>query len=133
MTFQLSIPDAIIDRAKALAEICDLSVEELLLGRLEVLILPEDEQAELKALHSLSDDALWTIAAMQLSLSHQLDLEILEDGNAKGMITEKGREELLKVRKRRDQIVNTKIEAALILIGRGHAFEHEDFLRRRHE
>lgn len=63
----LTIPEDISDRARQIAETTEQPVEQVLIEHLKTLsvplpALPPEEQAELDALHHLSDDALWTIA-----------------------------------------------------------------------
>jgi hypothetical protein len=67
----LTIPYEISRRAREIAETTALPVEQVLIEHLKTLAaplpaLPPEEQAELDALHHLSDDALWTIAREQM-------------------------------------------------------------------
>lgn len=131
MAFQLSIPDTILNRAKEIAQNSSQSVEDILLGHLQALaVLPEDEQAELKALHALSDDALWTIAAEQLPESIKARMETLMDANSRGTITDGEFIELESLVERGNRLMLRKAEASGILIERGHVFKQEDFTRR---
>jgi hypothetical protein len=133
MTFKLSIPDSLYERAKSIAENQSRPVEEILLAQLEYLaLLPEDEQAELNALRSLSDDTLWTIAAEQLPESVKARMESLMDANSRGTISETDYAELEAFVERGNRLMVRKAEASGILMERGHEFSQEDF-KRRHE
>jgi hypothetical protein len=92
--------------------------------------MPEDEQAELKALHFLSDDALWTIAAEQMPESQKSRMETLMDANTRGTITENEFSELEALVERGNRLMLRKAEASGILIERGHSFKQEDFTPR---
>lgn len=59
----LTISDEVYEYARQLAATTKKPLEEILQRRLVemLLLLPADEEAELAALKSLSDDVLWTI------------------------------------------------------------------------
>ena len=69
----LPVPEEIYDRARQVAAGTAQSVEAVLLQQLQAAFmaplppLPPDEQRELEALTSLSDEALWTLAREQMA------------------------------------------------------------------
>lgn len=132
----VNIPEDLYSRLQTIAEATDQSFEEVLANRLHstfiepLSLLPPDEQAELDALHHLSDDALWTIAAEQLGESAQTRMQTLMDKNSQGDITEAEYQELENLVERGNRLMLRKAEASVILIERGHKFTQEDFTRK---
>lgn len=128
------IPDDVYKRLHDIAMASEQSLEEILVNRLKSTFseplptLPPDEQAELDALHHLSDDALWTIAAEQLPESIQNRMQILMDRNSLGQITEDEYLELESLVERGNRLMLRKAEASVILIERGHKFTQEHFV-----
>jgi hypothetical protein len=125
----LTIPVEISERARQIAETTSQPVEQVLIEHLKTLstplpTLPPEEQAELDALHRLSDDALWTIAREQMpsdvqARAHELmDRKILSDGE---------QAELDGLVERADRLMLRKAEAAAILRERGYSFTQDDF------
>lgn len=128
----LTIPDDISARAHEIAAATAQPVEQVLLNHLKTLAipiptLPADEQTELDALHALSDDALWTIAAEQMPDAVQARMQTLMDGNSRGRLTPDEYGELEKLVERGDRLMVRKAEAAGILMERGHSFSQADF------
>jgi len=128
----LQIPEEISTRARQIAEIMAQPVEQVLLDHLKTLstplpVLPPDAQAELDALHQLSDDALWTIARAQMPEDVQARAHALLEKNSRGVITDEEHVELEKLVERGDQLMLRKAEAATILRARGYPFTPEDF------
>lgn len=129
----LVLPDDISARARLIAEATSLSIEQVLLDYLKTLFVPElppAEQAELVALHHLSDDALWTISREQLPDEVQTRAHELMGRNSRGTITEQESLELDMLVERGDRVMLRKAEAASILKSRGYAFTQIDFLPR---
>lgn len=127
----LTIPDDISDRARQIAASAALPVEQVLLDYLKTLpvtpALPADVQAELNALHFLSDDALWAMAREQMPEDVQARAGDLMDKNTRGAIGENERTELEQLVERGDRLMLRKAEAAAILRERGFTFRQQDF------
>lgn len=131
MSHALNIPDEIYARAQQLAATTNQSVQQVLIDHLRMLsLLPLDEQTELNALRYLSDDALWTIAAEQVSEATNARMQTLMDKNTAGTLTDVEHAELERLVERGERLMVRKAEAAGILIERGHTFSQEDFLRK---
>lgn len=128
----LTIPEDISARARQIAETTEQPVEQVLIEHLKTLstplpTLPPEEQAELDALHQLSDDLLWTIAREQMPDDVQTRAHHLMDKNSRGTITDEERAELEKLVERADRLMLRKAEAAAILRERGYPFTQKDF------
>jgi hypothetical protein len=126
----LSIPEEISERAKQIAESTSQPIEQVLIAHLQTLgvpILPVDEQAELDALHHLSDDALWTIAREQLPFDTQHRATDLMNKNSLGNINHEESLELEMLVLRADRLMLRKAEASTILQARGYLFTQQDF------
>jgi hypothetical protein len=128
----LQVPEDISARARQIAAAMAQPVEQLLLDHLKTLaaplpVLPPDTQAELDALHHLSDDALWTIASAQMPDDVQARAHALMDKNSRGAITDDEYAELEQIVERGDRLMLRKAEAATILRKRGHTFTPKDF------
>ena len=121
----LKVPEDISARARQIAAAIAQPVEQLLLDHLKTLaaplpVLPPATQAELDALHHLSDDALWTIASAQMPEDAQARAHALLDKNSRGVITDDEHAELEQLVERGDRLMLRKAEAAAILRKRGH-------------
>ena len=128
----LVLPDDISARARQIAETTSQPVEQILVDYLKTLVvplpeLPPTEQAELEALHHLSDDALWTIAREQMPDDAQAHAQELMEKNSLGTITEAEHAELEMLVERGDRLMLGKAEAAAILRENGHPFLQKDF------
>src|SRR5258708_18098825 len=128
----LVLPDDISARARQIAETTSQPVEQVLLDYLKTLVvplpeLPPTEQAELEALHHLSDDALWTIAREQMPDGVQGHAHELMEQNSLGTITEAEQAELEMLVERGDRLMLRKAEAAAILRENGHPFSQKHF------
>lgn len=128
----LTIPGDISARARQIAETTAQPVEQVLLEHLKTLstplpALPAEEQAELDALHHLSDDALWTIAREQMPDDVQARAHTLMDKNSTGTLTDTEPAELEQLVQRADRLMLRKAEAASILRKRGYLFSQKDF------
>lgn len=128
----LTLPEDISARVRQIAETTSQPVEQIVLDHLKSLSiqlppLRPDDQAELDALHHLSDDALWTIAREQVSEDAQARAHTLMDKNSCGSITDAEAAELEKLVQRADRVMLRKAEAATLLKERGFAFSQKDF------
>ena len=98
--YTISIPDALYEKARLLAEQSAQSVDEIIRERLTeafdqaALDLPVDERAELQAMTYLSDDTLWTIAREQMQPAKQERMSMLMDKNSFGTISDDEYQEL---------------------------------------
>lgn len=120
----LTLPDELSARVRRIAESREQSVEEVLLEHLRTLSAPlpalsPDQQAELDALQSLSDDALWTIARERMPEEVERRAHALMEQNSTGAISEAERVELEQLVERADRLMLRKAEAAALLKGRG--------------
>ncbi|MAU00521.1 MAG: hypothetical protein CL608_25540 [Anaerolineaceae bacterium] len=122
---QIQIPENLSSRLRQLAARRREPVEKIVEDRLftalddELDNLPTDEQAELRALHHLSDDALRAIAAEQMSAENQALMAQLMTGQNKGTLTEAEQTKLAALVERGEQLMLRKAEAAAILVNRG--------------
>lgn len=128
----LTLPEDISARVRQIAETTSRPVEQIVLDHLKSLSiqlppLAANVQAELDALHHLSDDALWTIAREQVPEEAQARAHALMDKNSLGTITDAEAAELEKLVQRADRVMLRKAEAATILKDRGFAFSQKDF------
>ena len=128
----LTIPEDISARARQIAETTEQPVEQVLIDHLKSLsiplpALPPEEQAELDALHQLSDDVLWTIAREQMPDDVQTRAHTLMDKNSRGTTTDDEHAELEKLVERADRLMLRKAEASAILRERGNPFTQKDF------
>ncbi len=125
----LTLPEDISARAHQIAEINSQTVEQVLIDHLKTLStpLPPSEQAELDALHHLSDDALWTIAREQMPEEVQARAQELVAKNSVRTISEPEEAALDKLVERADRLMLRKAEAATILRDRGYSFNQQDF------
>jgi hypothetical protein len=120
----LTIPDEISARAREIAETTEIPVEQVLIQHLKTLSAPlpalqPDQQAEIDALHYLSDDALWTIAREELPQDVQSHAHRLMTRNSQGTLTDDEAMELHALVERADRLMLRKAEAAAILKERG--------------
>ena len=116
-----------MDWARQIAETTSRPVEQILIEHLQSLStplpeLPPDDQAELDALHHLSDDALWTISREQVPDDAQTRAQSLMERNSRGTISDLETAELEKFVQRADRVMLRKAEAAAILQERGYPF-----------
>jgi len=124
---QITIPEYLSTRLRQLAARRRQPVETIVADRLftslddELDKLPTREQAELRALHYLSDDALKAISAEQMSSTNQVLLAQLMENNSQGTLSEDEQAMLLALVERGDQLILRKAEAAAILVHRGYA------------
>lgn len=123
---QIQLPEYLSSRLRQLAARRQEPVEKIVEERLftaldkELDELPTAEQAELRALHHLSDDALRAIASEQMSAENQAQISQLMNGQSKGTLTQDQPELLAALVDRGEQLMLRKAEAAAILVRRGY-------------
>jgi len=123
---QIQLPENLSSRLRQLAARRQEPVEKIVEERLftaldkELDELPTAEQAELRALHHLSDDALRAIAGEQMSADNQAQISQLMNGQSKGTLTQDQQELLAALVDRGEQLMLRKAEAAAILVRRGY-------------
>lgn len=128
-SYTLSVPETLYKRAEELAKLTARQVDEVLIDQLQELMLPAlpaDEQAELDAMKSLSDDALWAIAREQMADDLQDRLHHLMTRNSRGLLTPLERRELEQTVERGNRLMLRKAEATTLLVGRGHSITPAD-------
>lgn len=134
---QINIPEDIYHRLHQVAMKHQQPVEEIVIQRLQNVLdeelarLPSDEQAELRALDYLSDDALFCLAAEQISFKAQERLNDLMTKNSRGQITQEEHQELAAYVERSDRLMLRKAEAFAILHQRGYSGVTKDSTRPR--
>jgi hypothetical protein len=122
----LPVPAHIYDRARQLAAGTAQSVEAVLLQQLQEAFaeslpaLTPDEQRELEALTSLSDEALWTLAREQMAQDRQTRLQMLMEANSQGMLDEARRAALETLVIQGQRLSMRKAQAAALLTERGY-------------
>jgi hypothetical protein len=127
----LPVPEEIYDRARQVAAGTAQSVEAVLLQQLQAAFmaplppLPPDEQRELKALTSLSDEALWTLAREQMAQDKQARLHVLMDANSQGTLDEAQQVELETLVAQGQRLSVRKAQAAALLTERGYRVTRE--------
>ncbi|MBL8155860.1 MAG: hypothetical protein JNM70_16880 [Anaerolineae bacterium] len=130
--YTISIPDRLLERARQFAEQHAQSLDEVILARLEdafdepLIDLPAAEQAELKAMAYLSDDALFSMMREQMPRPKQERMAILMDGNTQGTITEAEYQELAALVEQGQRLTLRKATAMNILLDRGFKVRLED-------
>jgi hypothetical protein len=128
---QITIPENLSARLRQLAARRRQPVETILEDRLftslddELDNVPTNEQAELRALHHLSNDALRVIAAEQMTAVNQALMGQLMARNSQGKLNQEEQEMLTALVDRGDQLMLRKAEAAAILVQRGTADSSE--------
>jgi hypothetical protein len=128
----ISIPDALYEKAQRVAQQNSQSVDDLIRIRLEGALdeplfdLPTNEQAELKAMGYLSDDALISMMREQMPRTKQERMSILMDKNTYGTITEEEYEELNVLVEDGQRLTLRKATAMNHLIDRGYKLQLND-------
>lgn len=127
----INIPSHLYNRLEDLATSTQQTVENWVIQQLESNLalpkLPPDDEAELAALHQLSNDALRTIAAEQMPQSTQDRMQFLMGKNNFGTISDSEYTELENLVERGQRLMLRKAEAAVILLERGEPFTQADF------
>jgi hypothetical protein len=122
---QITISESLSTRLRQLAARRRQPVESIVADRLftalddELDNLPTDEQAELRALHHLSDDALRAIAAEQMSTVNQARMGQLMERHSRNELNQTEIDDLAALIERGDQLMLRKAEAVAILKQRG--------------
>lgn len=130
--YTISIPDNLYEKARLVAQLTSRQVDDVIRTRLEdafeepFIDLPDDEEAELKALAYLSDDALWTIAREQMQPPLQERISELLGKNQAGTITDTEYAELKELVERGDKLTLRKSQAMRHLAERGHSISLDD-------
>lgn len=131
---QIQIPENLSTRLRLLAVRRQQPVETIVADRLftalddELDSLPSAEQAELRALHHLSDDALLAIAAEQMSANNQALMAELMGRNSQGTLSQEEQMALAELVERGDQLMVRKAEASAILVHRGYVGSINDLM-----
>jgi hypothetical protein len=121
--YTVSIPSDLCEKVQRLAEQTSQPVDERFLD------LPGDEQAELKAIAYLSDDALWTIAREQMPKALQERMSALMTRNTRGTITDAEHIELTELVERGNKLTLRKAQAMNYLMDRGYTVRLDDLKR----
>jgi hypothetical protein len=122
---QITISESLSTRLRQLAARRRQPVESIVADRLftalddELDNLPTGEQAELRALHHLSDDALRAIAAEQMSTVNQARMGQLMERHSRNELNQTEIDDLAALIERGDQLMLRKAEAVAILKQRG--------------
>lgn len=130
--YTISIPDSLYQKAQKVAKQKSLSVEEVIRVGLEgvfiesMLDIPLDEQAELKAMTYLSDDALFSMMREQMQQAKQVRMSALMDKNSRGTITDEEYAELAALVEDGQRLTLRKATAMNILMDRGHKLTLDD-------
>lgn len=126
MNYTITIPQDLYAKAQSLAESTSQSVDDIIHQLLTEsldkprLALPQDEQAELKALSYLTDAALLTIAREQMPETRQKMMQVLMDKNNQSTLTDTEQQTLTQLVEDGQRLMLRKAEAMKILIGRGY-------------
>lgn len=130
--YLISIPDALYEKARRVAEQTAQPVDAVIRERLAdafnepLAALPADEVAELRALSYLSDDTLWTIAREQMPTAKQERMSMLMDKNSLGTISDEEYQELSALVEGGQRLMLRKAEAMKLLLDRGYQVGLED-------
>jgi len=128
----VSLPDAILDPIRRIAEATARPVEQIIIEQLRSVVsvslptLPADEESELIAFGFLADDTLRSIAREQMSQRLQERMQVLMDANNFGTITVAEYEELSELVDRGQRLMLRKAWAAGVLMERGHHITGQD-------
>ncbi len=130
--YTVSIPDSLYQKAQQVAQQKSLSVEEVIRVGLEgafvesMFDIPLDEQAELKAMTYLSDDALFSMMREQMQQAKQARMSALMDKNDQGTITDEEYAELATLVEDGQRLTLRKATAMNILMDRGYKLILDD-------
>ena len=130
--YTISIPDSLYQKAQEIAKKRSRNVDDVIRAGLagafiqELLDIPDDEQAELKAMSYLSDDALWTIARETMPSRVDQRISELLTKNQRGTISASEREELEMLVERGDKLTLRKSQAMRYLSERGYTINPDD-------
>jgi len=130
--YTISIPDSLYQKAQEVAKQKSLSVDEVIRVGLEgafvesMLDIPLDEQAELKAMTYLSDDALFSMMREQMQQTKQARMSVLMDKNNQGTISHEEHAELVTLVEDGQRLTLRKAAAMNILMDRGYKLTLDD-------
>lgn len=130
--YTISIPDSLYQKAQQVAKQKSLSVDEVIRVGLEgafvesMLDIPLDEQAELKAMTYLSDDALFSMMREQMPQAKQARMSVLMDKNNQGTISNEEHAELVTLVEDGQRLTLRKATAMNILMDRGYKLTLDD-------
>ena len=130
--YTISIPDSLYQKAQEVAKQKSLSVDEVIRVGLEgvfvesMLDIPLDEQAELKAMTYLSDDALFSMMREQMQQTKQTRMSVLMDKNNRGTISDEEHAELVTLVEDGQRLTLRKATAMNILMDRGYKLTLDD-------
>ena len=130
--YTISISESLYQKAKEVAKQKSLSVDEVIRVGLEgafvesMLDIPLDEQAELKAMTYLSDDALFNMMREQMQQTKQDRMSALMDKNNQGTINDEEHAELGTLVEDGQRLTLRKATAMNILMDRGYKLTLDD-------
>ncbi len=130
--YTISIPDSLYQKAQQVAKQKSLSVDEVIRVGLEgafvesMLDIPLDEQAELKAMTYLSDDALFSMMREQMPQAKQARMSVLMDKNSQATISDEEHAELVTLVEDGQRLTLRKATAMNILMDRGYKLTLDD-------
>ena len=130
--YTISIPDSLYQKAQEIAKKRSRNVDDVIRAGLagafiqELLDIPDDEQAELKAMTYLSDDALFSMMREQMQQAKQARMSTLMDKNSRGTITDVEHTELTKLVEDGQRLTLRKATAMNILMDRGYDLSLDD-------
>lgn len=130
--YTISIPDTLYQKAQQIAKQKSQNVDDVIRAGLEgafvesMLDIPLDEQAELKAMTYLSDDALFSMMREQMQQVKQARMSVLMDKNNHGTIADEEYAELTTLVEDGQRLTLRKATAMNILMDRGHKLTLED-------
>jgi hypothetical protein len=130
--YTISIPDSLYQKAREVAKQKSLSVDEVIRVGLEgafvesMLDIPLDEQAELKAMTYLSDDALFSMMREQMPQAKQALMSVLMNKNNQGTISDEEHAELVTLVEDGQRLTLRKATAMNILMDRGYKLTLDD-------
>jgi len=124
-TVTLQLPHPLYRRASHAANVLKRPIEEILVRTLDTALpsleeVPAEIRAEVDALDSLSDDALWQIAQDTMPMQQQEQLDTLLDVQNMRPLTTEEAAELEKLRTEYGRILLRKARAYALLNKRGH-------------
>jgi len=124
-TVTLQLPHPLYRRASHAANALQQPIEEILVRTLDTALPPLEEvpaeiRAEVDALDSLSDDALWEVAQSTMPMQQQERLDALLDVQNMRPLTTEEAAELEKLRTEYGRILLRKARAYALLSERGH-------------
>jgi predicted CopG family antitoxin len=128
----ISIPESLYQKVQAIARQRSLSVDDVIRAGLEglsvesILGIPRDEQAELKAMTYLSDDALFSMMREQMSQAKQARMTALMEKNSRATLSDEEHAELVTLVEDGQRLTLRKATAMDILMDRGYELTLDD-------